>query len=120
MSDQFLQILYICIQGMVRLGETQNKWTSNKRQVDLARQMSILRAATTTRIDEDLSPTNVTAIHGENALLVCTILNIGDKSVSIDKFLHINLKCNLFLGLMVTALASNSPVVSLEQHHKHS
>ena len=69
---------------MVRLGETQNKWTSNKRQADLARQMSILRAATTTRIDEDLSPTNVTAIHGENALLVCTIQNIGDKSVSLN------------------------------------
>ena len=64
------------------MGETRNKWTSNKQRVDLARQMSILRAATTTRIDEDLSPTNVTAIHGENALLVCTIQNIGDKSVS--------------------------------------
>ena len=74
------------ILGMVRLSETQNNLSSNKRQVDLARQMSLLRAATTTRIVEDLSPTNVTVIHGENTLLVCTILNIGDKSVCKENF----------------------------------
>ena len=44
--------------------------------------MSILRAATTTKIDDELSPGNVTAIHGETALLVCTILNVGEKAVS--------------------------------------
>jgi hypothetical protein len=66
--------------------------------------MSLLRAATTTRIDEEVgnikqrklkplhhhstihiprqaSPTNVTAIHGEMAMLVCRVINIGDKSV---------------------------------------
>ena len=61
------------------------KKTANGRQhYDLSRQMSLLRAATTTRIDEELSPANVTAIRGETALLVCTILNIGDKSVSMN------------------------------------
>ena len=44
--------------------------------------MSLLRAATTTRIDEELSPGNVTAIHGETALLACKVLNVGDKAVS--------------------------------------
>ena len=48
---------------------------------EIARQMSILRAATTTKIDDELSPGNVTAIHGETALLVCTILNVGEKAV---------------------------------------
>ena len=46
--------------------------------------MSLLRAATTTRIDEELSPGNVTAIHGETALLACKVLNVGDKAVSCD------------------------------------
>ena len=46
--------------------------------------MSLLRAATTTRIDEELSPGNVTAIHGETALLACKVLNVGDKAVSRD------------------------------------
>ena len=55
--------------------------TNSRRHYDLSRQMSLLRAATTTRIDEELSPANVTAIRGETALLVCTVLNIGDKSV---------------------------------------
>ena len=50
---------------------------------DLSRQMSLLRAATTTRIDEELSPGNITALKGETALLVCTVLNVGDKSVGI-------------------------------------
>ena len=49
---------------------------------EISRQMSLLRAATVTRIDEELSPENVTAIHGETALLVCTVLNVGDKAVS--------------------------------------
>ena len=35
------------------------------------------------RIDEDLSPSNVTAIRGETALLSCKILNVGDKAVSV-------------------------------------
>ena len=48
---------------------------------DLSRQMAQLRAATTTRIDAELSPANVTAITGETALLVCTVLNVGDKAV---------------------------------------
>ena len=43
--------------------------------------MSLLRAATTTRIDEAQSPANITALKGETALLVCTVLNVGDKSV---------------------------------------
>ena len=50
---------------------------------DLSRQMSLLRAATTTRIDETQSPGNITALKGETALLVCTVLNVGDKSVRI-------------------------------------
>ena len=50
---------------------------------DLSRQMSLLRAATTTRIDEARSPANITALKGETALLVCTVLNVGDKSVSL-------------------------------------
>ena len=49
---------------------------------EISRQMSLLRAATVTRIDDELSPENVTAIHGETALLVCTVLNVGDKAVS--------------------------------------
>ena len=52
---------------------------------DLSRQMAQLRAATTTRIDAELSPANVTAITGETALLVCTVLNVGDKAVG---YLH--------------------------------
>ena len=56
---------------------------------DLSRQMSLLRAATTTRIDEELSPGNVTAIHGETALLACKVLNVGDKAVSCDTGLSI-------------------------------
>jgi len=61
---------------------SEKKTANGRRHYDLSRQMSLLRAATTTRIDEELSPANVTAIRGETALLVCTILNIGDKSVS--------------------------------------
>jgi hypothetical protein len=34
-----------------------------------------------TRIDDDLSPGNVTAVQGDTAMLVCTVVNIGDKSV---------------------------------------
>ena len=64
--------------GVVGLEKTT---TNSRRHYDLSRQMSLLRAATTTRIDEELSPANVTAIRGETALLVCTVLNIGDKSV---------------------------------------
>ena len=55
---------------------------------DLSRQMAQLRAATTTRIDAELSPANVTAITGETALLVCTVLNVGDKAVG---YLHYTL-----------------------------
>ena len=95
---------------MVRTGETRNKWTSNKHQVDLARQMSILRAATTTRIDEDLSPTNVTAIHGENALLVCTIQNIGDKSVSLNLIQRFKISMQL---LQVSWLRHSHPIPQL-------
>ena len=79
----------------MRSGDAQNNLSSKKRQVDLARQMSLLRAATKTKIDEDLSPTNVTVIHGENALLVCTIMNIGDKSVSFKKKTNSNLRNNI-------------------------
>jgi len=53
-----------------------------KREFDLSRQMSLLKAATTTRIEEESSPTNVTAIRGETAMLVCNVVNVGDKSVS--------------------------------------
>jgi len=49
---------------------------------ELSRQMSLLKAATTTRINDDLTPQNVTAIHGETAMLVCTVLNVVDKAVS--------------------------------------
>ena len=48
---------------------------------ELSRQMSLLKAATTTRINDDLTPQNVTAIHGETAMLVCTVLNVVDKAV---------------------------------------
>ena len=49
---------------------------------ELSRQMSLLKAATTTRFNDDLTPQNVTAIRGETAMLVCTILNVVDKAVS--------------------------------------
>ena len=61
---------------------SESKGPTRASEYDLSRQMSLLRKATTTRINEDLSPGNVTAIHGENAMLVCTIHNIGDKAVS--------------------------------------
>jgi hypothetical protein len=38
-----------------------------------------------TRIDDDLSPGNVTAVQGDTAMLVCTVVNIGDKSVCTKK-----------------------------------
>jgi hypothetical protein len=38
-----------------------------------------------TRIDDDLSPGNVTAVQGDTAMLVCTVVNIGDKSVICTK-----------------------------------
>ena len=64
----------------------------NSRRVgsfDLSRQMSLLRAATTTRIDQELSPGNITALKGETALLVCTVLNVGDKSVRLVRGLDV-------------------------------
>ena len=73
-------------------------------EYDLSRQMSLLRAATTTRINEELSPANVTAIHGENAMLVCTIQNIGDKSVSFELLLAVKKSFiikSLFYALMI-------------------
>ena len=36
-----------------------------------------------TRIDEDRSPESVTVVRGDTAMLVCTVINIGDKSVGI-------------------------------------
>ena len=34
------------------------------------------------RIDESLSSGNLTVVQGETVMLVCTVLNLGDKSVS--------------------------------------
>ena len=34
-----------------------------------------------TRIDDDRSPESVTVVRGDTAMLVCTVINIGDKSV---------------------------------------
>ena len=48
---------------------------------DISRQLSLIRLAMMTRIDDDLSPGNVTAVQGDTAMLVCTVVNIGDKSV---------------------------------------
>ena len=39
-----------------------------------------------TRIDEDRSPESVTVVRGDTAMLVCTVINIGDKSVGIFLF----------------------------------
>ena len=39
-----------------------------------------------TRIDADLSPSNVTVVEGDTAMITCTVFNIGDKSVSILSF----------------------------------
>ena len=39
-----------------------------------------------TRIDEDRSPESVTVVRGDTAMLVCTVINIGDKSVGITLF----------------------------------
>lgn len=75
-------IFLICQSYTVGVAGLEKTTTNGRRHYDLSRQMSLLRAATTTRIDEELSPANVTAIRGETALLVCTVLNIGDKSVS--------------------------------------
>ena len=50
--------------------------------------MTLLREATATRLDEDLTSANVTAISGETAMLVCTVLNIGDKSVSMENIMY--------------------------------
>jgi len=75
-------IFFICQSYNAGLAGSEKTTSSGRRHYDLSRQMSLLRAATTTRIDDELSPANVTAIRGETALLVCTVLNIGDKSVS--------------------------------------
>ena len=40
-----------------------------------------------TRIDEDRSPGSVTVVRGDTAMLVCTVINIGDKSVGIFYFI---------------------------------
>jgi hypothetical protein len=48
---------------------------------DITRQLSLIRQAMMTRIDDDLSPGNVTVVQGDTAMLVCTVINIGDKSV---------------------------------------
>ncbi len=50
---------------------------------DITRQLSLIRQAMMTRIDDDLSPGNVTVVQGDTAMLVCTVINIGDKSVGI-------------------------------------
>ena len=39
-----------------------------------------------TRIDEDRSPESVTVVRGDTAMLVCTVINIGDKSVGFFYF----------------------------------
>ena len=36
-----------------------------------------------TRIDAENSPGNVTVVAGDTAMLTCTVINIGDKSVSV-------------------------------------
>ena len=74
-------VLILFIIAVPARGPQQARHTS----YDLSRQMAQLRAATTTRIDAELSPANVTAITGETALLVCTVLNVGDKAVG---YLH--------------------------------
>jgi len=75
-------LLLICQTYLVGVAGSEKTATSSRRHYDLSRQMSLLRAATTTRIDDELSPGNITAIRGETALLVCTVINIGDKSLS--------------------------------------
>ena len=77
-------VLILFLTAVPARGPQQARHTS----YDLSRQMAQLRAATTTRIDAELSPANVTAITGETALLVCTVLNVGDKAVG---DLHITL-----------------------------
>ena len=42
-----------------------------------------------TRIDEDRSPESVTVVRGDTAMLVCTVINIGDKSVGITLFMEL-------------------------------
>ena len=36
----------------------------------------------TPRIDEQMSSGNITVVEGETVMLVCTVLQLGDKSVS--------------------------------------
>ena len=76
-----VSVLILFLTAVPARGPQQARHTS----YDLSRQMAQLRAATTTRIDAELSPANVTAITGETALLVCTVLNVGDKAVG---YLH--------------------------------
>jgi hypothetical protein len=39
------------------------------------------------RIEEDLSSDNVTVVKGDTAMLVCTVINVGDKSVCDSVFM---------------------------------
>ena len=80
--EPFLYPCFFNVPDNAGLAGSEKTTSSGRRHYDLSRQMSLLRAATTTRIDDELSPANVTAIRGETALLVCTVLNIGDKSVN--------------------------------------
>jgi len=72
-----ISILQLYVAGLVQGGRRVGSG-----EEELRRQMSLLRAATTTRIDEQASPTNITAIRGETAMLVCRVINIGDKAVT--------------------------------------
>ena len=42
-----------------------------------------------TRIDESRSPANITVVRGDTAMLVCTVINIGDKSVNVMRYENI-------------------------------
>jgi len=79
---KFLLLSCLFILQLYTVGVScESKRTLGDRE-ELRRQMSLLRAATTTRIDEKASASNVTAIRGETAMLVCKVINIGDKAVS--------------------------------------
>ena len=42
-----------------------------------------------TRIDAENSPGNVTVLAGDTAMLTCTVVNIGDKSVKNVQIIYI-------------------------------
>jgi hypothetical protein len=42
----------------------------------------------TSRIDESRSPGNVRVVQGDTAMLVCTVLYVGDKSVRLKRESH--------------------------------